>query len=171
MNLETPLLEYFLKRLNVNLALTNDEIPYQEVINTFKQKTDPTKRRINADNPTSVHPRRRSSFSIFVSRRHVEETRQAALERQIDCVVAMNYERVDDFLNRTDGLQSGLVTVNVVRLLIEDLIEYTLKPDEYHQILKKMPLDEYGRVKYREYLKQVLERAAHFQEIKLPKSK
>jgi hypothetical protein len=54
LQLETPLLEFFLKRLNVDLALTNDGIPYEEVINIFKQKTDPTRRRINADNPVFV---------------------------------------------------------------------------------------------------------------------
>lgn len=48
------MLEFLLKRLNVDLALTNDGIPYQDVINIFKQKTDPTKRRINADNPMFV---------------------------------------------------------------------------------------------------------------------
>ncbi|CAF0859260.1 unnamed protein product [Adineta ricciae] len=147
LDLETPLLEYFLKKLNVDLALTNDGIPYQEVINTFKQKSDPTKRRINADNPV-----------------HIEETRQAALERQIDTSIAMNYERVENLLNRADGTQSGFVTVNTVRSIIEDLIEYTLRPDEYHEIIKKMPMDDYGRVKYRDYLKQILERTSYLQE-------
>ncbi|UJR11717.1 hypothetical protein I4U23_015898 [Adineta vaga] len=154
LNMETPLLEYFLKRLNVDLALTNDGIPYQEVINTFKQKTDPTKKRINADNPILI-----------------DETRQAALERQIDTTLAMNYERVEDLLIRADSCLSGFVTVNTVRSIIEDLIEYTLKPDEYHQLLKKIPIDEYGRVKYRDYLKQILERASHLQEGKQRQSK
>lgn len=48
--LEPNLLEFFLKRLNVDLSLTNDGIPYLEVINAFKQKSDPTRKRINADN-------------------------------------------------------------------------------------------------------------------------
>jgi len=51
LKLEPHLLEFFLKRLNVDLSLTNDGIPYHDVINAFKQKSDPTRKRINADNP------------------------------------------------------------------------------------------------------------------------
>ena len=54
MKLEPHLLEFFLKRLNVDLSLTNDGIPYLEVINAFKQKSDPTRKRINADNQLSL---------------------------------------------------------------------------------------------------------------------
>jgi len=49
--MEGNLLDFFLKKLNIDLTLTNGSIPYRDVINAFKQKSDPTKKRINADNP------------------------------------------------------------------------------------------------------------------------
>lgn len=76
----------------------------------------------------------------------------------------MNYERVRDLLNRLDMSHHGTVSANEMRSIIEDLIDYTLKPDEYYQLLKQIPMDEHGRVKYKEYLKQVLDRALHSQE-------
>ena len=51
LKLESHLLDFFLKRLNVDLSLTNGMVPYREVINAFKEQSDPTKKRINADNP------------------------------------------------------------------------------------------------------------------------
>ncbi|CAF1497870.1 unnamed protein product [Adineta steineri] len=149
LNLETPLLEFFLKRLNVDLALTNDGIPYQEVINAFKQSTDPTKKRINADNPV-----------------YIEDDRQTALERKIDQALTKNSERIQDLLKRADPTHSELVSINTIRAIIEDLIDYTLKPDEYHQLLKNIPMDQDGKVRYNDYLKQVADRASHYPEEK-----
>ena len=54
LTLETNLLDFFLKRLNVDLTLTSGSIPYRDVVNAFKQRSDPTKKRINADNPLYV---------------------------------------------------------------------------------------------------------------------
>jgi hypothetical protein len=54
LKLEPQLLDFFLKRLNVDLSLTNDGVPYREVINAFKEKSDPTRRRMNADNQSFV---------------------------------------------------------------------------------------------------------------------
>ncbi len=93
-----------------------------------------------------------------------EETRQGALERQIDSALSMNYERVRDLLNRLDISHSGAISANEIRSIIEDLIDYTLKPDEYYQLLKQIPMDENGRVKYKEYFKQILDRTLHLQE-------
>jgi Ca2+-binding EF-hand superfamily protein len=76
----------------------------------------------------------------------------------------MNYERVRDLLKHLDTSYHGTVSVNEIRSIIEDLIDYTLKPDEYYQLLKQIPIDEHGRVKYKEYLKQVLDRALSSQE-------
>lgn len=76
----------------------------------------------------------------------------------------MNYERVRDLLNRLDQAHHGTISANEIRSIIEDLIDYVLKPDEYYQLLKQIPMDEHGRVKYKEYLKQVLDRTLHLQE-------
>jgi Ca2+-binding EF-hand superfamily protein len=76
----------------------------------------------------------------------------------------MNYERVRDLLNRLDISHHETISANEIRSIIEDLIDYTLKPDEYYQLLKQIPMDENGRVKYKEYLKQVLDRALSLQE-------
>jgi len=76
----------------------------------------------------------------------------------------MNYERVRDIINRLDISHNGTISANEIRSIIEDLIDYILKPDEYYQLLKQIPMDENGRVKYKEYLKQVLDRSLHLQE-------
>lgn len=61
------MLDFFLKRLNVDLSLTNDFIPYRDVINAFKQQSDPTKKRINADNRMSFLSLRITQTEIFRS--------------------------------------------------------------------------------------------------------
>jgi hypothetical protein len=99
-----------------------------------------------------------------------EESRQISLERQIDHALSMNYERIRDLLNRLDISHHGTVSANELRSIIEDLIEYTLKPDEYYQLLKQIPMNEHGRVKYKEYLKQVLDRTLYLQEQQQQKS-
>ena len=105
-----------------------------------------------------------SSETHFYVFRPAEETRQGTLERQIDLTLSRNYERVRDLLNRLDISRSGAVSANELRSIIEDLIDYTLKPDEYYQLLKQIPMDEHGRVKYKEYLNQVLDRSLELQE-------
>ena len=92
------------------------------------------------------------------------ESRQTSLERQIEMCLAINYERVKSSINRFDRNHSGRITTNELRSIIEDLIDYTLKPDEYYQLLKSVPQDESGKVKYNEYLKIVLDRSLIRQE-------
>lgn len=96
--------------------------------------------------------------------RPAEENRQTALERQIDYCLSMNYERVREQLKRFDTSRHGTVTANEIRSIVEDLINYTLKPDEYYQFLKQIPMDENGRVKYKQFLNQLLDRTLLIQE-------
>ena len=76
----------------------------------------------------------------------------------------MNYERVRDLIRRLDPSNSGTISANEIRSIIEDLIEYTLRPDEYYQLLQSIPINEHGRIKYKEYLKQLLDRTLSRQE-------
>lgn len=108
--------------------------------------------------------------SFLYLNRPAEESRQTALERQIDLTLSMNYERVRDLIRRLDPANNGTISANEIRSIIEDLIEYTLKADEYYQLLHSIPMNEHGRVKYKEYLKQVLDRTLSRQEQQLPKT-
>jgi Ca2+-binding EF-hand superfamily protein len=72
----------------------------------------------------------------------------------------MNYEKVRDQLIRFDNYRSGTVNSNDMRSLIEDLLEFPLRPDEFYQLLKQFPIDQNGKIKYNDYLKQVMERAS-----------
>lgn len=101
---------------------------------------------------------------LHLFNRPAEESRQTALERQIDLSLSMNYERVRDLIRRLDSSNHGTISANEMRSIIEDLIDYTLKPDEYYQLLKSIPMNEHGRIKYKEYLKQVLDRTLSRQE-------
>ena len=112
----------------------------------------------------------KSSVFLFFFVRPAEETRQTALERQIDLSLSMNYERVRDLIRRLDPSNNGTISANEIRSIIEDLIDYTLRPDEYYQLLQSIPINEHGRVKYKEYLKQVLDRALARQEQQFPKT-
>ena len=158
LKLEPHLLEFFLKRLNIDLSLTNDSIPYRDVINGFKQQSDPTRKRLNADNSqfVSLSSRILDTHLLF---RSVSETRQSSLERQIDYSISMNYDRVKSLFHRLDSSRSGSVALNDLRTVIEDLLQYILKPDEFYQLIKDIPLDQHGKVLYKEYLKKVLDRA------------
>ena len=51
-----------------------------------------------------------------------------------------------------------------MRSLIEDLLQFPLRPDEYYQLFKQFPLDENGKIKYKDYLKQVMDRTTAQQE-------
>ena len=83
----------------------------------------------------------------------------------------MNYERIRDQLRRLDNYHDGTVNSNDMRTLIEDLLEFPLRPDEYYQLLKQFPMDENGKVKYKEYLNQVLNHANLMQQYEKPEEK
>jgi Ca2+-binding EF-hand superfamily protein len=69
----------------------------------------------------------------------------------------MNYERIRDELIRLDNFRNGTINSNDMRSLIEDLLEFQLRPDEYYQLFKQFPIDENGKIKYKDYLKQVMD--------------
>jgi len=114
---------------------------------------------------------KKTFLSLIRLFRPPEENRQTALERQIDYCLSMNYERVREQLKRLDTCRHGTVTANEIRLIVEDLINYTLKPDEYYQFLKQIPMDENGRVKYKQFLNQLLDRTLLVQEQQLKSSR
>ena len=76
----------------------------------------------------------------------------------------MNYDRVKSLFHRLDPSRSGSLSSNDLRTIIEDLLQYTLKADEFYQLLRDTPLDQHGRVLYKEYLKRLLDRALKTQE-------
>ncbi len=69
----------------------------------------------------------------------------------------MNYDRIRDELTRLDNYRNGTINSNDMRSLIEDLLEFPLRPDEYYQLFKQFPIDENGKIKYKDYLKQVMD--------------
>ena len=95
--------------------------------------------------------------------RSSSETRQTSLGKQIDFVLSIDYDRVKKSLQRYDPSHCGTISGNELRTIIEDLLEYTLKADEFYQLLKRIPLDEHGRVIYQDYFKKVLDRSLAFQ--------
>ncbi len=95
--------------------------------------------------------------NLFLCFRTTEETRQTALERQVEYLISMNYERIRDEFIRLDNSHHGTINSNDMRSVIEDLLEFPLRPDEYYQLLKQFPVDENGKILYKHYLKQVLE--------------
>ena len=163
--LEANLLQFFLQRFNIDLSLTNDEIPYRDVLNAFKQKSDRTKKRINADNQMFASPKNFSRGKAFFFRVR-QETRQSSLERQIDFVLMMNFERVRNLFSRLDKSHRGTISSNQLRAIIEDLLHYILKPDEFYRLMKKVPIDEHGQIQYKKYLKEVHHRTLTFQQEK-----
>ena len=96
---------------------------------------------------------------MFVSCRATGENRQTALEGQVEYLISTNYESLREQLNRLDPSHHGTMTTNDMRALIEDLLEFPLRPDEFYQLLKRFPIDQNGKVKYKEYFKEVMERS------------
>ncbi len=94
---------------------------------------------------------------MYINYRPAEETRQTSLERQVEYLISTNYDRIHDQLTRLDNYHSGTVNSYDMRSLIEDLLEFPLRPDEYYQLFKQFPLDENGKIKYKDYLKQVMD--------------
>jgi Ca2+-binding EF-hand superfamily protein len=82
----------------------------------------------------------------------------------------MNYDRIRDELTRLDNYRNGTINSNDMRSLIEDLLEFPLRPDEYYQLFKQFPIDENGKIKYKDYLKQVMDHTTTAQQQQQPKS-
>ncbi|CAF1273693.1 unnamed protein product [Rotaria sp. Silwood1] len=47
--------------------------------------------------------------------------------------------------NIRNKLNNGLISKNDMKLFIEDLLEFSLSPDEYYHLYKQFPCDQYGR--------------------------
>jgi Ca2+-binding EF-hand superfamily protein len=92
-----------------------------------------------------------------------EDNRQTSLERQVDYLISTNYDRIHEELIRLDNYRKGTVNNNDMRSLIEDLLQFPLRPDEYYQLLKKFPTDQNGKIKYKDYLKEVMDRTTQLQ--------
>lgn len=52
--MEKDLFEFFLKKLEIDLGLTNGLVPYRDVLNVLKDNSDPTRKRLNIDNKALV---------------------------------------------------------------------------------------------------------------------
>lgn len=99
-----------------------------------------------------------------------EENRQSSLERQVEYLISQNFERIRDELTRLDNYHNGTVNSNDMRSLIEDLLEFPLRPDEYYQLFKQFPIDQNGKIKYKDYLKQVMDHLNNTQQQQQMKS-
>lgn len=70
----------------------------------------------------------------------------------------MNYPRVKSMFHRFDPSNKGTVEAKQLRTVVEDLLDFTFKPDEFYAFVKRVPTDDQGLVLYKLYLKQVLDR-------------
>ncbi|UJR34858.1 hypothetical protein I4U23_027637 [Adineta vaga] len=147
--LEENLLEYFLKRLNIQSTLNNQRIHYPDVIKAFKQKIDLTKKRKKLENPLSS-----------------EEIRQSSLEKQVEYLISLNYDKILDKMRSFDKKQTGTIENNEMRSLIEDLLEFPLRHDEYEELHKHFPKNDYGKINYLIYLKQIKDHCHSLHSIK-----
>lgn len=70
----------------------------------------------------------------------------------------MNTDQIRDHLNVIDPSHQGLITKEQMKSLIEDLLQFPLRPDEYQSLYKAFPQDTYGNIRYEDYLRDILKR-------------
>ncbi|CAF1321815.1 unnamed protein product [Adineta steineri] len=138
--IEDYLVESFLKYLNIRFQSIDKTISYKDIIDRFKDKLQIINNRIKALNP------------LLEEEEIIDET---ALDKQVKYVIAQNYEKIKDKMNNFDKNQNGTINKHEMKILIEDILEFPLRPDEYRQLYKQFPIDSYGSVLYKDYLKQI----------------
>ncbi|CAF1332292.1 unnamed protein product, partial [Adineta ricciae] len=148
LKLEETLLEYFLKRLNVSSALNDQLIKYEEVLNAFKQLVGSNKKKSKEENPLPK-----------------EDFVQSSMEKQVEYLISLNYERIQEKMKSFDKKQSGTIENNEMKTIIEDLLEFPIRPDEFDQLNKHFPKNPLGKINYLIYLKQIKERTNSLQTI------
>lgn len=85
------------------------------------------------------------------------ESRPDPLEEQLEYVISENLDRFREQLKRLDKSNTGTIDKHQMKGLIEDFLQFTLRPDEYHQLSKHFPIDQYGFIKYNDYLNLIVE--------------
>ena len=70
----------------------------------------------------------------------------------------MNTDEIRDHLNRIDPSHQGLINKQQMKSLIEDLLQFPLRPDEYQSLCKAFPQDIHGNIRYEDYLREILRR-------------
>ncbi|CAF5129821.1 unnamed protein product [Rotaria sp. Silwood1] len=132
--LEGYILDFLLKRFNIDLKLTNGLIPYHDVIQAFKQRTHTTNKRIYSENKSSK-----------------QEYNKRSLEGQVKYLLYLNNEKVKDELKRLDKNANGTISKSDMKSFIEDLLQFPLSPDEYYHLYKQFPIDQYGFIIYNDF--------------------
>ncbi|CAF4816073.1 unnamed protein product [Rotaria sp. Silwood1] len=138
--LEGYIVDFLLKRFNIDLKLTNGLIPYHDVIQAFKQRTHTTNKPIYSENKSSK-----------------QEYNKRSLEGQVKYLLYLNNEKVKDELKRLDKNANGTISKSDMKSFIEDLLQFPLSPDEYYHLYKQFPIDQYGFIIYNDYLKQIMD--------------
>ena len=86
------------------------------------------------------------------------EPNRTGLEGQIEYLISMNTDQIREQLNRFDRSHTGTITNEQMKSLIEDLLEFPLRPDEYQTLFKSFPVDSHGLILYEDYLREILQR-------------
>jgi len=58
-------------------------------------------------------------------------------------------------MKRLDRSNVGTIELNEMRSIIEDLLEFTLRPDEFFHLAKSFPQDQYRHIFYHKYLDKI----------------
>ncbi len=92
---------------------------------------------------------------LFILIREKEEIVQSSLEKQIQYLISKKKKEIEEKMIRLDKNKDETITINDMKSIIEDLLEFTLRHDEYFILAKQFPKDQYGNIKYKDYLKQI----------------
>jgi Ca2+-binding EF-hand superfamily protein len=94
-------------------------------------------------------------YLLFILIRQKEEIVQSSLEKQIEYLISLKKKDIEEKMIRLDRNKDDRITIKDMRSIIEDLLEFPLRHDEYHLLIKQFPQDQYGYIKYKDYLKQI----------------
>ncbi|CAF1076134.1 unnamed protein product, partial [Didymodactylos carnosus] len=84
----------------------------------------------------------------------LNEEKYLPIEKQLHELLKLKYSQTLSAMKKLDRTQTNTISYQEFRSIIEDLLEFPLKPDEFYQILTHVPEDEHGKIKYSEYLQQ-----------------
>lgn len=158
-------MEYFFKRLNISSALNDQLIKYEDVLIAFRQIIHSTKKKVKEETPLFVFSF--FFFLVFITFlcRPKEDFVQSSLEKQVEYLISLNYERILEKMKSFDKKQSGTIENGEMKGIIEDLLEFPIRPDEFDQLNKHFPKNPLGKIIYLTYLKQIQERTNSLQTI------
>lgn len=73
----------------------------------------------------------------------------------MEILIKENFDENLETIEKLDRSNDDKIELHQMRIFIEDLLEFPLRPEEFYSLAKSFPLDKDGKVLYRIYFQQI----------------